>query len=69
MATDTKTPETMKVLDVTLPSEIFDVQTNVPLIHQVVVARHHHADRRVLGNAAAAMQFLVEVIRTFDVFR
>ena len=39
MATDTKTPETMKVLDVTLPSEIFDVQTNVPLIHQVVVAQ------------------------------
>ncbi|WP_404350020.1 50S ribosomal protein L4 [Phycicoccus jejuensis] len=26
-------------LDVTLPSEIFDVQTNVPLIHQVVVAQ------------------------------
>ncbi len=28
-----------KTLDVTLPSEIFDVQTNVPLIHQVVVAQ------------------------------
>ncbi|QKE83842.1 50S ribosomal protein L4 [Arthrobacter sp. NEB 688] len=26
-------------LDVTLPTEIFDVQTNVPLIHQVVVAQ------------------------------
>ncbi len=26
-------------LDVTLPAEIFDVQTNVPLIHQVVVAQ------------------------------
>ncbi|MBR7743081.1 50S ribosomal protein L4 [Phycicoccus sp. BSK3Z-2] len=28
-----------KTLDVTLPSEIFDVQTNVPLIHQVVTAQ------------------------------
>ena len=39
MATDTKTPDTIKVVDVTLPEEIFDVQTNVPLIHQVVVAQ------------------------------
>ena len=39
MATDTKTPEKITVLDVDLPSEIFDVQTNVPLIHQVVVAQ------------------------------
>lgn len=30
---------TAKTLDVTLPAEIFDVQTNVPLIHQVVVAQ------------------------------
>jgi len=30
---------TAKTLDVTLPEEIFDVQTNVPLIHQVVVAQ------------------------------
>ncbi|KRE61065.1 50S ribosomal protein L4 [Nostocoides sp. Soil756] len=28
-----------KTLDVDLPAEIFDVQTNVPLIHQVVVAQ------------------------------
>ena len=28
-----------KTLDVELPAEIFDVQTNVPLIHQVVVAQ------------------------------
>jgi large subunit ribosomal protein L4 len=34
MATDT-----LKMVDVTLPSEIFDVQTNVPLIHQVVTAQ------------------------------
>ena len=34
MATDT-----LKTLDVTLPAEIFDVQTNVPLIHQVVTAQ------------------------------
>jgi large subunit ribosomal protein L4 len=34
MATDT-----LKTVDVTLPSEIFDVQTNVPLIHQVVTAQ------------------------------
>ena len=30
---------TAKTVDVTLPAEIFDVQTNVPLIHQVVVAQ------------------------------
>ena len=35
MATDT----TLKTVDVDLPAEIFDVQTNVPLIHQVVVAQ------------------------------
>jgi large subunit ribosomal protein L4 len=34
MATDT-----LKTVDVTLPPEIFDVQTNIPLIHQVVVAQ------------------------------
>ena len=28
-----------KALNVELPSEIFDVQTNVPLLHQVVVAQ------------------------------
>ncbi|GAA1342805.1 50S ribosomal protein L4 [Arthrobacter roseus] len=33
MAIDTKT------INVDLPAEIFDVQTNVPLIHQVVVAQ------------------------------
>ena len=36
---DIKSPEGKKVGDVTLPSEIFDVQANVPLIHQVVVAQ------------------------------
>jgi large subunit ribosomal protein L4 len=30
---------TAKVLDVALPADIFDVQTNVPLIHQVVVGQ------------------------------
>jgi large subunit ribosomal protein L4 len=39
MATDTKTSGTIKIVDVTLPAEIFDVQTNVPLIHQVVTAQ------------------------------
>jgi large subunit ribosomal protein L4 len=39
MATDTKTSETITIVDVSLPAEIFDVQTNVPLIHQVVVAQ------------------------------
>ena len=34
---DIKSPDGAKVGDVTLPSEIFDVQANVPLIHQVVV--------------------------------
>ena len=36
---DIKSPEGKKVGAVTLPSEIFDVQANVPLIHQVVVAQ------------------------------
>jgi large subunit ribosomal protein L4 len=31
--------ESAKSLDVDLPAEIFDVQTNVPLLHQVVVAQ------------------------------
>lgn len=35
----TKTAQTANVLSVDLPAEIFDVQTNVPLIHQVVVAQ------------------------------
>ncbi len=30
---------TVETIDVTLPAELFDVQTNVPLIHQVVVAQ------------------------------
>ena len=30
---------TTKVLKVDLPAEIFDVQVNIPLIHQVVVAQ------------------------------
>lgn len=37
MATTTAQPA--QVLDVDLPAEIFDVQVNVPLIHQVVVAQ------------------------------
>ncbi len=36
---DIKSPDGTKVGDVTLPAEIFDVQANVPLIHQVVVAQ------------------------------
>ena len=31
--------ESAKLLDVDLPAEIFDVQVNIPLIHQVVVAQ------------------------------
>ena len=44
-ATDTSTDLTVAVVGggkgstVTLPSEIFDVQVNVPLLHQVVVAQ------------------------------
>ena len=36
---DVTSAEGKKVGSVNLPSEIFDVQTNVPLIHQVVVAQ------------------------------
>jgi large subunit ribosomal protein L4 len=32
-------PPTAKAVNVELPADIFDVQTNVPLIHQVVVAQ------------------------------
>src|SRR5690606_7050403 len=39
MATTAKTPEMIKVVDVDLPDEIFDVETNIPLIHQVVTAQ------------------------------
>src|SRR5690606_38991357 len=35
----TATTSAIKVIDVDLPSEIFDVQTNIPLIHQVVTAQ------------------------------
>ncbi len=36
---DIKSAEGVKVGSVDLPSEIFDIQANVPLIHQVVVAQ------------------------------
>jgi len=36
---DIKSAEGKKVGDINLPSEIFDAQTNIPLIHQVVVAQ------------------------------
>ena len=47
MATEVGTTNTLDVIDskgkkvgsVDLPAETFDVQTNVPLIHQVVVAQ------------------------------
>ena len=44
MATATNTIDTLDVTGkksgtVELPAELFDVQTNVPLIHQVVVAQ------------------------------
>jgi len=37
--TTAKKAETAKVVKVKLPAEIFDVATNIPLIHQVVVAQ------------------------------
>ena len=39
LTVDIKSAEGKKVGSVDLPSEIFDVQANVPLIHQVVVAQ------------------------------
>ena len=36
---EVKNAEGVKVGSVDLPSEIFDAQTNVPLIHQVVTAQ------------------------------
>ena len=39
LTVDIKNAEGKKVGSVDLPSEVFDVQANVPLIHQVVVAQ------------------------------
>ena len=39
LTVDIKSAEGKKVGSIDLPSEIFDTQTNVPLIHQVVVAQ------------------------------
>jgi large subunit ribosomal protein L4 len=39
MATKTASAKPASIVSVELPAEIFDVQTNVPLIHQVVVAQ------------------------------
>ena len=39
LSVDIKSAEGKKVGSIDLPSEIFDVQANVPLIHQVVVAQ------------------------------
>ncbi|GAB3531268.1 hypothetical protein GCM10027403_01510 [Arthrobacter tecti] len=39
MATKTAAKNTSSTVNVDLPAEIFDVQTNVPLLHQVVVAQ------------------------------
>lgn len=39
MATETNAANTASVVSVDLPAEIFDVQSNVPLMHQVVVAQ------------------------------
>ena len=40
-AVDVRTPAGKASGSVELPAEIFDVQVNIPLMHQVVVARHH----------------------------
>src|SRR4051794_41972927 len=39
MSIDIRTPEGGTAGSVELPAEIFDVQANIPLIHQVVVAQ------------------------------
>ena len=39
LTVDIKSAEGKKVGSIDLPAEIFDVQANVPLIHQVVVAQ------------------------------
>ena len=39
LTVEVKNAEGKAVGSVNLPAEIFDVQTNVPLIHQVVVAQ------------------------------
>ena len=39
LTVDVKNAEGKKVGSVELPAEIFDAQTNIPLIHQVVTAQ------------------------------
>ena len=39
LTVEVKNAEGKKVGSVDLPSEIFDAQTNIPLIHQVVTAQ------------------------------
>jgi len=43
---DVHAPKGKKAGTAELPGEIFDVQTNIPLIHQVVVAQLAAARRR-----------------------
>ena len=40
LTVEVKNASGQKVGSVDLPSEIFDAQTNIPLIHQVVTAQH-----------------------------
>ena len=48
----------LKTVSVDLPAEIFDVATNVPLIHQVVVAQQAAA-RQGMGPATDSAEIIV----------
>ena len=52
---DLISPKGTKEGTVELPAEIFDVQTNVPLIHQVVVAQLAALDLVGLGGGRRAL--------------
>ena len=69
MATATNTIDTLDVTGkksgtVELPAELFDVQTNVPLIHQVVVAQ---LAERAVRNIPSVHVLQVDQLNAYDV--
>ena len=53
LTVEVKNAEGKKVGSVDLPSEIFDAQTNIPLIHQVVTAQLAAARQGMVDPGAA----------------
>src|SRR5680860_1475962 len=60
----TGTQGSVKLVSVDLPAEIFDVQVNIPLIHQVVVAQQAAARQGTADTKDAARSAAVAPSRT-----